>query len=797
MTFWRQIDQLRKIATLDDRSNARALIGEIGRTCLTGDERLDPSRQDLLELLGRIFDLGYVRVAPLVTGTLGISAGGLPGIDPESSAGVSLVTCCMNREENLIRALNSWVKCPDVSEIIIVDWSSDRPVREALAEAGLNDPRIRVVRVENEPRWILTYAFNVGFRVAAYERILKVDADIVLDPQFFDQNPLKPNHFIAGNWRKAAKNQAHVNGFFYLFKKDLAAIAGFNEYITTYGWDDDDIYDRLERHGVTRSDVDIKTIYHLPHSDEERVGSQGEGDVAEQSGSAELLRDTMRKIRCNRLLAHIMPYWQDDKTLLPFQVLQPGRGDLLLRRDGWVPHPVPDHITADAEYYATLELCAWRLGQRVFGLDRERLSLLLEKPFTDIGEIDVEIALGNNPEAVRATGGYLVVGIGPDTIPADNAAGAAFEALSRLARTCGLTLVLSGPFAHLPEQALAAARTCAFVPDLEKTGSMDLITVAQLRGLNRQASRQNFKISYDTEAIAALSAAGLATPALAPTRARLFVDGQHGLGNRLRAIGSAAAIAEKSDLEMVVVWQPDDHCDCRFSDLFDYDGAVIEESFMARAADQNCTVYNYMEVEDGGEKDAEIRLDGGGIYARSAYVLNNPLSNWQDENRFLRALRPVAAVRDMVASVRTPNNISAHVRMVGGTDYEHLAFEATDNWTEEGHMLTDHWRRKSHFSHFLKRIETLTVQGKADRIFLAADKPETYAEFEACFGDRLAMLEREIYDRSAEQLRYALADVLLLGSSPLLLGSSWSSFSELAMRMSPQEMTIEMSGKDF
>ena len=80
---------------------------------------------------------------------------------------------------------------------------------------------------------------------------------------------------------------------------------------------------------------------------------------------------------------------------------------------------------------------------------------------------------------------------------------------------------------------------------------------------------------------------------------------------------------------------------------------------------------------------------------------------------------------------------------------------------------------------------------------MAADKPETYDAFTETYGDRVAYLPRPVYDRSAEQLRYALADALLLGSAPLLLGSSWSSFSELAMRLSPHKAEIEMSGKDF
>ena len=29
--------------------------------------------------------------------------------------GVSLVTCCMNRSENLLKALRSWIECPEIS----------------------------------------------------------------------------------------------------------------------------------------------------------------------------------------------------------------------------------------------------------------------------------------------------------------------------------------------------------------------------------------------------------------------------------------------------------------------------------------------------------------------------------------------------------------------------------------------------------------------------------------------------------------------------------------------------------
>lgn len=697
--FWRQLDRLRETALAGDLGAANGLLADLGQIARTGMSEADTARLGLLEKLAETFGLDY-SPPPETVPTAAPAPEPTPAPEPAPAPapaatwdlgpiaaqaerpGISLVSCAMNREDNLLRALATWLACPEIGEIVIVDWSSDTPVSEALARAGVDDPRIRLVRVEGEPRWVLSWAFNAGFRLARGETILKADADIVLDRSFFQRNHLAPGSFIAGNWRRAEEGQAHVNGFFFVHRGDLAAVGGFNEQITTYGWDDDDLYTRLVEAGAERCDVAPGTIRHLDHSDEERLG---EARGAVQSAAQEIRADTMHKIRANRILTYLMPWWGAEKTLVPFGVTDAADGVPVLRRAGWLPHGVPEHIWDDARHYALREIASWRLGPEVLQLERGALDALLAHPFADLG---------------------------PDQV--------------------------------------AAARE-----------------------------------------------GRLAAPMLAPTRPRLFIDGQHGLGNRLRAIGSGAAIAEKTGRELVIVWEPDHHCDCRMADLFDYDGAVIEEAFYKEAEGQGAALYNYMEVEEGGTKDAPIRDAGGDIYARSAYVLQSPHSTWEAENGFLRALTPVEAVREMVAGVRTPNDVSAHVRMVGGADYEHLAYESLDNWTEEGHQLTDFWRKKSHFKHFITRLDTLIAEGRAERIFVAADKPETYDEFRACFGDRLAMLERAVYDRSAEQLRYALADVLLLGSAPLLLGSSWSSFSELAMRMAPQKMEIEMSGKDF
>lgn len=610
----------------------------------------------------------------------------LCGIQPGGLPGVSLVTCAMNRTENLLKALESWLAHSEISEIVIVDWSTKHPIAQSLKEAGVDDPRVRVVRVDDEPRWILSYAFNVGFRSAKFNRILKADADIVLSDSFFDQNNLPDlDTFIAGNWRTAAADQVHVNGFFYTSRKALSVVGGFNEFITTYGWDDDDLYSRLETAGFARVDVAAGTIHHLDHSDEERTGEAGD----DTSPAKEVIQASPRfMIQRNRLLCDMMPVWNAEKQLLPFWIKATDRQLTTLTRAGHHDSVVPPTVAEEASRKMLQELMSWDYGPEVRDLSAETFERIMQRP---VGQLSKQVFI---------------------------------DALSA------------------PEP--------------------------------------------------------LASPDIGENRKKVFVDAQHGLGNRLRAIGSAAAIADATDRELVIVWEPDDHCNCRFDDLFEYGGSVVHQRFLDDAERLQCDVYNYMTAEPGALKGAPITVrENRAIYARTAFVLNSEHSNWGSENRFIQSLRPVEFIRDLVDSVRNPNDVSAHVRMEGGKQYEHLPYESADNWTREDHEAIANWREKSHFAHFMARLDALIAEGNADRVFIAADLPETYQEFISRYGDRVAYLPRSAYDRSAEQLRYAMADAILLSRAPLMLGSTWSSFSELAMRLALREMDSEMSGKDF
>ena len=599
-------------------------------------------------------------------------------IQPDGDVAIGLVTCVRDREENLVRTLPTWLALPKIDEVLIVDWTSRVPVSDALARAGIEDPRLRIVRVEGEPRWILSHAFNLGFRMSRGQLVMKVDADIELSPDVLEANPVPEGSFVAGDWRAVEDpHQSHLNGTVFVRRPDLASVGGYNEYLTTYGYDDNDLYQRLVDRGLERRLLDARSAHHLPHDDDTRVGRTARHVETVREA---LLRRPQVHGEKNRLIVSIGPRWAGYRKTCAY-VRSQDDGIVRVWRDGISPSEMAPDVAEGIERLALRRVLSWQHGPVVFTISDRAFDALLDRPHGTLQTTDF------------------------------------------------------GPKRRAPASILR--------------------------------------------------------------RKTLYVDAQHGLGNRMRAIGSVAAVAEKLGRDLVIVWAPDDHCDCRFADLFATDMDVVDHSFADRAVSDGMQLYNAMEAEGGHPKRPFVPDLERDIYVRTQSTLATFLSEDADANRFLRALEPVAAVQDLVAQVPTPNDLSLHVRMIGGAGDEHLSYEDRTNWAGDSHLRIASWRRNSHVDRFVPRVDALMSEEGVERIFVAADRAETYDVLRERFGDRMAYLRRDLYDRSAAQLRYALADAILLGRSPRLLGSGWSSFTELAIRLSPGPIRCEISGVDF
>jgi hypothetical protein len=215
----------------------------------------------------------------------------------------SLVTTCMNRESHLRQTLPRWLELPGLGEVVIVDWST----RESLADLVELDPRIRLCRVEDETRWMLAYAVNLGVSLTTREHIIKCDADCIPSSRITAYSP-SANAFHAGHWRSGAPlGKACVNGQCVFTRSAFEKVNGYSELFRVYGRDDEDFYDRLAAAGCARKEIAATDLGFLDHSQADRVVNQikpVEGDPVD----AFLQRQTAFHEMTNVVISHYLPW---------------------------------------------------------------------------------------------------------------------------------------------------------------------------------------------------------------------------------------------------------------------------------------------------------------------------------------------------------------------------------------------------------------------------------------------------------------------------------------------------------
>ena len=268
-----------------------------------------------------------------------------------NNSGITIVSACMNRNENLHKSLTSWLLL-DVQEIIIVDWSSETPVSETLK--GINDPRIKVIRIDSEKYWVLTYAFNIGLQSATFEKIYKLDADIQVSTDFLTVNSFKEGEYIRGFWRDALDvdqaDQVYLNGSFGAFKKDLKRIGFYNEYIRTYGYDDSDLYLRLNHEKLSAKYLALGSVIHFEQTQEQRTHHQD----TSRTRLFDWHYATDFYIVFNRYLSVLLPKWCA-QPLQSYEELSHDAEILKLKRTS-SDLPIAHHFIDTSNRYAVIAL---------------------------------------------------------------------------------------------------------------------------------------------------------------------------------------------------------------------------------------------------------------------------------------------------------------------------------------------------------------------------------------------------------------------------------------------------------
>ena len=306
---------------------------------------------------------------------------------------------------------------------------------------------------------------------------------------------------------------------------------------------------------------------------------------------------------------------------------------------------------------------------------------------------------------------------------------------------------------------------------------------------------------------------------LQKSKLKLYIEPKNGLGNRLRSLASAYVIAKNTNRSLVLVWIPDEHCQASFFDLFDKNyitkgltvvdkkdeiskifmhHRVIDETHSSISFDFSrhsdlpfLDYYNYSKYKNEYIKDES----SDDIYVVSACVLNNRNTNWYQESIFLRHLVPKEEILNKVFETEFKYNslknvVGVHIRM--GQDPVLYAFEDVSKYNDREKSLIQRWRQASNWKNFVPKMEELIKLNSDQRFYISADNKQVYIEFQKLeqFKDKLIFTARDTYDRNIEDIKSALVDLYLLSKCKLILGSNWSSFTEIAHKIGLNEMLL-------
>ncbi|KAL7752287.1 hypothetical protein RI367_002333 [Sorochytrium milnesiophthora] len=256
--------------------------------------------------------------------------------------GVSIVSGVHNRNDILNQTLPSWYTAVGIGEVVIVDWGSRPPVWEV---ARLHQPKspiaIRVIVVPDAKHWLPSRAANLAAGYASFSHLLKLDPDTFIARDFMAHHPPAQDRFYAGNRRKAQEigelTAQHSIGIFLFAAADFARLNGYDERLTSSGWQDDDLYERASRASMVRAELDYTKLKHFEHGD----------------GIRSSLKCMSCSIATSKYATERLPPWGPQFSATRCVLAEDGAGPTVCRELSGHPYPLRFYYS-DRDWYGAV-----------------------------------------------------------------------------------------------------------------------------------------------------------------------------------------------------------------------------------------------------------------------------------------------------------------------------------------------------------------------------------------------------------------------------------------------------------
>lgn len=243
-----------------------------------------------------------------------------------------------------------------------------------------------------------------------------------------------------------------------------------------------------------------------------------------------------------------------------------------------------------------------------------------------------------------------------------------------------------------------------------------------------------------------------------------------GLGNRVRVVLGAKALAELENRRLFYVWPTGTLFGPRFTDLWNFRGHTIPRSVSRAFA----PIYPYHDEKLDWINDRERRRPLWQIRTGSPLQLPPEAGSWQEE---FRGLVPVDAIAARVHKM--------HANTLGDQPYVGVMIRA--------HAVS-HRRtvEASPVEWYVRRMRELQEVEPSTRFFLSCDVEEVQREVMRQIPNCTAQFDKGGYN-SLEGVRSSIVDLYLLACSGYLLGPHFSSFVHLAEHLAGDQLTFETS----
>ena len=251
-----------------------------------------------------------------------------------------------------------------------------------------------------------------------------------------------------------------------------------------------------------------------------------------------------------------------------------------------------------------------------------------------------------------------------------------------------------------------------------------------------------------------------------------------GLGNRMRAIDSAIALAEDVEKPLLIQWYRNSSLNCKYDQLFKpnekfevkesgyrpfREGRIFNLYFKFKAVPFTKS-YN-PETSRGLYEKADLHelRDKKSIFIASFHQFYPSRNN-------LQLLEPLEEIYETIKHITDrfgDNTVGIHIRR-------------TDNIASIKHSPTNL---------FIQRIDDEIEKNPDTLVFLATDSKDDRSKLVEQYGERILTYSRNQNERdSVKGIQDALVDMYCLSKSTKIFGSYYSSFSETAARLSGIEL---------